>query len=87
MTELASIDSADKACEFSAMTEYNIPRTNEKSLYCIYCPDTLNTYQREPKLFKFHKKATFFLDNELYQKIAVRQQGHKNAALAVQTVS
>ena len=35
------------------MTEGNIPGTDWKNSYCIYCLDMLKTFQRKPKLFEF----------------------------------
>ena len=44
----------NKACGVAAMTEGNIFGTDKKnSYYRVYCPDMLNTYQRQTKLFDF----------------------------------
>ena len=43
-------------CEAGAMTEDDIPVTDQKNSYhCIYCPDTLKTYPRQTKLFEFSR--------------------------------
>ena len=35
------------------MIEGNIPGTDWKNSYCIYCLDMLKTFQRKPKLLEF----------------------------------
>ena len=51
---IASGLSTNRACMVGAMTEDNIPDTDQKKSYhCTYFPGILKTYQHQHKLFEF----------------------------------